>query len=92
MGKGRTGIETICAFLDLPPPVVDKAYSDHNKDICKILGGYAGNEQLAAVSRLREACGAGSGDVLDVTVTFDGTWSKRGFTAPYGVCYVLGHW
>ncbi len=26
---------------------------------------------------------------LDVTVTFDGTWSKRGYTALYGVCVVM---
>ena len=30
-------------------------------------------------------------DPLDVTVTFDGTWSKRGFTALYGVV-VIASW
>lgn len=28
-------------------------------------------------------------DPLDITVTFDGTWSKRGFTAIYGVMVVI---
>ena len=28
-------------------------------------------------------------DVIDVTVTCDGTWSKRGFTALYGVLVVM---
>jgi hypothetical protein len=44
---------------------------------------------MSAVSRLREACGAGPDQILDVSVTFDGTWSKRGFTALYGVCVVI---
>jgi hypothetical protein len=41
MGKGRTGIETMSAILDLPPPVAERSYSDHNKEICEILGRYA---------------------------------------------------
>ena len=89
MGKGRTGIETICAILDLPPPVADSSYSDHNKEICGVMAKHAESEQKAAVSRLREACGAEPDDIVDVTVTFDGTWSKRGFTAQYGVCVVI---
>ena len=28
-------------------------------------------------------------DVVDVTVTCDGTWSRRGFVAAYGVVAVL---
>jgi hypothetical protein len=28
-------------------------------------------------------------DVLDVAVTFDGTWAKRGFTSLTGVVFVL---
>jgi len=31
----------------------------------------------------------GSGKPLDITVTFDGTWSRRGFTALYGVVVVM---
>ena len=80
IGKGRSGIETISALLDLPPPVVDSAYSDHNKEICQILSRFAESEKLAAVARLQEACEASPDDILDVSVTFDGTWSKRGFT------------
>ena len=86
VGKGRSGIDTIAAMLDLPPPVTEKAYSKHNKHICAVLGRYAEAEQQTAVGRLREACGATPDDVLDVKVTFDGTWSKRGHTAKYGVC------
>lgn len=73
MGKGRTGIETISAILDLPPPVAERPYSDHNREICEILSRYAENEQMSAVSRLRDARGAGSDQILDVAVTFDGT-------------------
>ncbi|ORU94980.1 MAG: hypothetical protein A6F71_10165 [Cycloclasticus sp. symbiont of Poecilosclerida sp. M] len=53
MGKDRTGIETISALLDLPPPVTDSSYADHNKHICGVLKEYVRDEQLGAASRLR---------------------------------------
>lgn len=89
MGKGRTGLETIAAVLDLPPPVTDNSYSDHNVYISKVLHEHAEAEQLAAVGRLRDLHKAGPNDIVDVEVTFDGTWSKRGHTAQYGVCVVM---
>lgn len=89
MGKGRAGLEIMSAVLDLPPPVTDNSYSDHNVHICGVLRKHAEAEQLAAVGRLRHMHKAGPNDIVDVEVTFDGTWSKRGFTAPYGVCVVI---
>ena len=89
MGKGRTGIETVTAVLDLPPPVTDNSYSDHNEFICEVVGRVAREKQREAVSRLRQLYNANPDDILDVTVTVDGTWSKRGFTAPYGVVAVI---
>ena len=50
MGKDRSGIETISALLDLPPPVTDSSYATHNKTICGVLKEYVHDEQLAAVS------------------------------------------
>ena len=82
-------MEIMSAMLDLPPPVTEKSYSEHNKQICDILSKHAEAELLGAVTRLREACGIGANDVADVAVTFDGTWSKRGFTALYCVCVVI---
>ena len=30
-----------------------------------------------------------TGDILDVTVSFDGTWAKRGVTSLFGVFFVM---
>ena len=68
-------------MLNLPPPVIDSAYSNHKKEIY-----FYESEKLAAVARLREAS---PNDILDVSDTFDGTWSKKGFSAPSGVCVVI---
>ena len=34
---------------------------------------------------LREAINRGENPIIDIRVSFDGTWQKRGFTSLYGV-------
>ena len=34
---------------------------------------------------LREAINRGENPIIDISVSFDGTWQKRGFTSLYGV-------
>ncbi|ORU94563.1 MAG: hypothetical protein A6F71_09355 [Cycloclasticus sp. symbiont of Poecilosclerida sp. M] len=87
MGKGRTGIETISALLDLPPPVI---LCRPQQTLCGVLKEYVCDEQIAAASRLKTLYKDAPPDAgLDITVTFDGTLSKRGFTALYGVGVVV---
>ena len=69
-------------MLDSPPPVTDDSYSEHNVCISKVLHEHAEAEQLAAVGRLRDLHKAGPNDIVDVEVTFDGTWSKCGHILP----------
>ena len=97
--KGGQGTQLqICVWelddrkgLDLPPPITGTPYTDNTKTISAVLCRYVEAEQLAAATRLRNMCNpdAAPTDILDVTVTFDGTWSKHGLTALYGVCVVI---
>ena len=68
-----------------------KSRTNNNKMICGVLKEYVHDEQLPFASRLRALYSAGPDKVLDVTVTFDGTWSKCGFTAPYCVGVSIGY-
>ena len=43
----------------------------------------------AASDHLHSLCQARPDEVIDVAVTCDGTWSKRGFTAAYRVTAVI---
>ena len=43
----------------------------------------------SASAQLRRLQGADPDDVVDVTVTCDGTWSHRGLVSAYGVIAVL---
>ena len=42
-----------------------------------------------ASEQLHRLQGAYPNNVIDVTVTCDGTWAHRGFVAPYGVVAVI---
>ncbi len=67
-------------------PVSDMADSDAS------LGSH--DDQDGSVNRVGDGIppNVWTNDPLDITLTFDGTWSKRGYTALYGVCCdVLGY-
>ena len=40
-------------------------------------------------TNLQETEGFDENDILDVAVSFDGTWAKRGFTSQTGVVFVI---
>ena len=88
-GKGSAGLETICGVMGLPPPVFPKCFTEHNLIIHKIVQEVCEESFRSASAQLHRLQGADPDDVIDVTVTCDGTWSRRGFVANYGVVAVL---
>ena len=45
--------------------------------------------KYAVSVHLNELCGVGPTEVIDVTVTCNGTWLNSGFTATHGVVVVI---
>ena len=88
-GRGSAGLGTICEVMGLPPPVFPKCYTEHNFIIQKFAHEVCEESSRSASAQLRRFQGADPDDVVDVTVTCDGTWSRRGFVAAYGVVAVL---
>ena len=88
-GRGSAGLETICGVMGLPPPVSSKSYSEHNNFLIKYMQQICEESFRSASAQLRQLQGAGPDDVVDVTVTCDGPWSRRGFVANCGVIAVL---
>ena len=87
IGKGRSAVQTFSGVMGMLPPVCAQAYTSHNK---KILEASRELVSLNFVAAAAELCvGARDGELFDVKVTCDGTWSKRSFTALYGVVVVV---
>ena len=89
IGKGRAGLENFCARMDLLPPVSTSNYQIYNEVIAEAIGDEVLQNMEAASAHLHHLYGVAPSEIIDVAVTCDGTWSKRGFTATYGVIVVI---
>ena len=80
--------------MNIPPPVVSSAYAQHTRKLSALSDDMAKAEMKAAGKRLRKQLIKDDDtitdeSIIDVCVTYDGTWSKRGFTANHGVGIVI---
>ena len=80
-GLGRRGYD----FFGLLPPITGRAYSEHNTTIAEAVGPVVQKscKKLAVVYMIfmKEL----HDQVIDVGVSVDGTWVKRGYLSKYGV-------
>ena len=87
MGVGREAIAVMCDILNMPPPCQTKAlYIAHMDAVDEKLA-----KARAHVHELhkKERPDLTEDDIIEIAVSFDGTWSKRGFTANFGVGFVI---
>ena len=89
LGLGREGLATICEIFDIPAPLSDSNYQQSKETIRLAITGVVDEKLAAATQRVRECVGADANEVIDAGVSFDGTWSKRGYTANFGVGVVI---
>lgn len=88
-GMGISRTEAICGMLDAPFLLAQTSYDTYALHVCNHLAEMADDQQKHAARSLKIALGGRPNDTMDVPVTCDCTWSKRGFTAPYGVAVVI---
>ena len=89
IGRGQTSPQSFCGLMDILPPVVAHSYKQHNKQLAQHSMEVAASNMLAASAHLHHLHGAKSTDIIDIAVSCDGTWSKRGFTVTHGVVAVI---
>lgn len=92
-GGGYEGPASFCSIMNMPC-ITKTAYYQHVETVLDALELEAENDMKQAGQRLRQHILAENGDgdsdeVVDVTVSFDGTWAKRGFTSLTGVVFVI---
>ena len=91
IGRGRSYLESFCGVMDMLPPVVSSSYMEHNQVLADASYKAAVDNMNAASAHLHRLKGVDPHDILDVRVTCDGTWSRRGFSAIHGVVAVISH-
>ena len=103
LGLGHKGLTQFCAFLNLLPPVHHYLYQMHLKQISEASVAHAEENMKSAVSRVKSTL-KDSGDVsdgddenddendeacVDVGVSCDGSWHRRGFSSLVGSTAVI---
>ena len=101
-GIGQEGLNNVCGILNMPPPVDCASYKYHVDRIHDTVMDMTEKHKKDAAERLCHPVleEQDDDDVLlihvtnpsapvDVAVTFDSTWMKRGFTTNYGVGVVM---
>ena len=88
-GKGRANLDFFCAYMGMLPPVSSGSFSIHTHCLASVAMGEVSKLMQAASAHLHELHDVGPTVVIDITVTCDGTCSKRGFTGMHGVVSVI---
>lgn len=89
IGLGREGLATFCEILNMPPPIHDSAFQKQKKNVNSVTKATVLEKPQEAAKRVRSTLGQNDNDVIDVAVSFDGTWSRRGFSTNFGIGFVI---
>ena len=90
IGRGRQALQTVCSMMDLPPPMAKSTFDNHRRAM------HAAAKEVAQTS-MRQAADAvaakhtAEAKPVDIAVSTDGTWMRRGHSSLYGVQSVISY-
>lgn len=90
-GCGYEGLASFCSIMNMPC-ISKVSYQQQLESILVSLEEEATEEMASAGKELHELANSDTqdaGGIIDVAVSFDGTWAKRGFTSLTGVVFVI---
>ena len=86
MGVGHEAIYVICEILNMPPPCQPSSWNEHSQAL------YEAHKEAVNMGHelyRKENPDLTEDNVIEIAVSLDGTWLKRGFTANFGVGFVI---
>jgi len=96
LGFGREGMSTLCSVFGMPPPSASSSWDKHNSTISSALQVVLEREYANAATKLREclrkddsSVPVDNNSIIDVVVSYDGTWHHRGFKSSQDVGVVI---
>ncbi|KAE8737134.1 hypothetical protein FOCC_FOCC017406 [Frankliniella occidentalis] len=85
LGVKHAGLKTLCAMMDLPPPISQKLYDSTLNFVHTAVQEEANVSMLRAAEEESELSGT-----RDVKASGDGSWQKRGYSSKNGVVSLIG--
>ena len=89
VGGSCASLQMLFGMLDLPMPISKNAYTMHILHIEKFAKLHAEDSMSRARREVCRHYGAQGDDVVNVLVSCDGTWQKRGFSSFFGAVFVI---
>ena len=78
-------------LLNLPPPVSQHAYQQHMKSVAMAACNQIQDCMHEARAEIRNHYDAAPVQVVNILVSCDGTWQKRGFSSLFGAVFVIAY-
>ena len=93
MGKGYAGLRKLCQMLDMPC-LTESSFQQQQRSVIDAVQTASSDILARAVSIVREVyCGLdpslSDSDVIDIPVSYDGSWMTRGHTSNIGIGAVV---
>ena len=90
IGVGLSGAQTFFSQMNLPPPISCSAYNKIQKKIHNAVENVAIEVMKDAIEEVREVAGVTCEDeIVDSSISCDGTWQRRGFSSLNGAVAIL---
>ena len=95
IGRGLSDLEKFCGILNMPHPMARNTFSKHSAALHSAAMRMAQESIRAAGEDMRRKVLTDSpdlapeGDPVDIDVSVDGTWQRRGFSSLYGVVLAI---
>ena len=85
IGADHASLEKLCGFFNMPKPMTPKNFTNISNNLRDAAKTVAKRSMLSSIEELRCLQNAASTDVIDIGVSVDGTWQRRGFSSLNGV-------
>ena len=85
LGHGYAGIQKFATLTNMPNPMTEKNYNRTSKKKTGDLQEVAKDTMKHATEELHEKAKSDGKEAIDVGVSCDGSWQKRGFSSFNGV-------
>lgn len=90
-GQTYAGLKMLFAMLDLPVPVSKNAYTLHVREVREKALMLAEKSMARARDEARNLLMSVGDDVVDIIISADGTWQKRGYKSLLGAVFIISN-
>ncbi|CAB4044198.1 Hypothetical predicted protein [Paramuricea clavata] len=90
MGVGRDGMSVMCDIFNMPaPPCHPNAWKNHVIALYEAHKKAVSEQLQEARDKVFSRHSDNESDEAEIAVSYDGTWSKQGYTANFGIGFVI---